>query len=164
MNGHIDEAIQTVRQISSDLRPSILDHLGLLAAIDWQVEKFKQQTGMHCVMAMPDYDIVLDENRATAIFRIVQEALTNIALHAGATQVTLTIKEDRHNLVMKITDNGCGMTAAQMHKSQAYGIQGIHERAHHFGGEVTFISKPEAGTTLKLRMPLQSIENGDHHD
>jgi len=164
MNRHLDDAIQTVRKIIENLRPSILDHLGLLAAIDWKVEEFRQQTGMQCVLTVPENNIVMDESRNIAIFRIMQEALTNIALHTKATKVTLDVETGANSLMMKITDDGCGMTKAQMHKHGKYGILGMHERARHFGGEVTIVSNPGKGTTLVLNMHLKSPEKGDCHD
>ncbi len=164
MNQHLDDAIQTVRRIIADLRPSILDHLGLLAAIDWKIDEFRQQTGMQCVLTAPENHIVMDENRDIAVFRIMQEALTNIALHSGATRVALDVETDANSLMMKITDDGCGMTKAQMHKSGKYGILGMHERARHFGGEITITSNPGKGTTVVLNMPLKSPERGGYHD
>jgi signal transduction histidine kinase len=156
MNRHLDDAIQTVRKIIENLRPSILDHLGLLAAIDWKVEEFRQQTGMQCVLTVPENNVVMDESRDIAVFRIMQEALTNIALHSKATKVILDVETGPNSLMMKITDNGCGMTKAQMHKSGKYGILGMHERARHFEGEITIVSNPGKGTTLVLNMPLKS--------
>lgn len=160
INGHIDDAIQTVRQIATDLRPSILDHLGLLAAIDWQVENFRQQTGMQCFLTMPEISLEMDGDRVTAVFRIMQEALTNIAVHAQASKVMIDIKVDEDNLVIKIADNGIGITPSQLNKPHAYGVQGMYERAYHFGGEVRFISQPGLGTQLLLAMPQQSSKLG----
>lgn len=164
MNRHLDDAIQTVRKIIADLRPSILDHLGLLAAIDWKIDEFKKQTGMQCVLTVPADNIAMDESRDIAVFRIMQEALTNIALHSKATKVTLDVEIGENSLMMTITDNGCGMTKTQIHKPGKYGIMGMHERARHFGGEVTIVSNPGKGTTLVLNMPLRSLESGGCHD
>lgn len=160
MNRHLDDAIQTVRKIVENLRPSILDHLGLLAVIDWKIDEFKQQTGMQCVLTLPENNIIMDENQNIAVFRIMQEALTNIALYSKATQITLDVETTANSLMMKITDNGCGMTKAQMHQPGKYGILGMHERARHFGGEVSIVSNPGKGTTLVLNMPLKSPESG----
>ncbi|HEY8035614.1 MAG TPA: PAS domain S-box protein [Methylobacter sp.] len=164
MNRHLDDAIGSVRKIIADLRPSILDHLGLLAAIDWKLDEFREQNGIQCVLNAPKNNIVMDESRDIAVFRIMQEALTNIALHSGATNVTLDVETDANSLMMKMTDNGCGMAKAQMHRPGKYGILGMHERARHFGGTVIISSNPGKGTTLVLSMPLKSPKNGVCHD
>ncbi len=159
MNRHLDDGISSVRKIIADLRPSILDHIGLLAAIDWKLDEFRQQNGIPCVLTMPEHNIVMDEGRDIAVFRIMQEALTNIALHSKATYITIDVEIDANSLMMKITDNGSGMTKTQMHKTGKYGILGMHERARHFGGEVTIASNPGEGTTLVLTMNLKSPLN-----
>lgn len=164
MSRHLDDGIQTVRKIIADLRPSILDHLGLLAAIEWKLDEFKEQSGIQYALTVPENNILMDESRDIAVFRIMQEALSNIALHSGATKVTLDVEAGTNSLMMKITDNGCGMTKAQMHKPGKYGILGMHERARHFGGEVIIASSPEKGTTLVLNMHLKSAESDDCHD
>jgi PAS domain S-box-containing protein len=164
MSRHLDDAIGSVRKIIADLRPSILDHLGLLAAIDWKLDEFREQNGIQCVLNAPENTIVMDESRDIAVFRIMQEALTNIALHSRATNVTLDVETDANSLMMKMTDNGCGIAKAQMHKPGKYGILGMHERARHFGGTVTISSNPGKGTTLVLSMPLKSPKNGVCHD
>ncbi|MGZ5049672.1 MAG: PAS domain S-box protein [Methylobacter sp.] len=161
---HLDDGIQTVRRIIADLRPSILDHLGLLAAIEWKLDEFREQSGIQYELTVPKDNIVMNENRDIVVFRIMQEALSNIAVHSGASKVTLDVATDANNLTMKITDNGCGMTKAQMHKPGKYGILGMHERARHFGGEVTITSQPGKGTTLVLTMHLQSSEGESRHD
>lgn len=164
MNRHLDDGIGSVRKIIADLRPSILDHLGLLAAIDWKLDEFKEQSGIQCTLTMPDNNIVMDEGRDIAVFRIMQEALTNIKLHSKAGHVAIDVEIDANNLMMKITDNGCGMTKSQMHKTGKYGILGMHERARHFGGEVSITSDPGKGTTLKLNMHLTSNGSDNYHD
>jgi len=164
MNLHLNDGIGSVRKIIADLRPSILDHLGLLAAIDWKLDEFRRQNGIQCALTVQENDVVMDEGRDIAVFRIMQEALTNIAQHSGASHVTLDVETDANNLMMKITDNGCGMTKAQMHKSGKYGILGMHERARHFGGEVVIVSDPGKGTSLVLHMHLKSSESDGRHD
>jgi PAS domain S-box-containing protein len=156
MNQNLDDGVRSIRRIIADLRPSILDHLGLLTAIDWRLDEFKEQTGMQCVLSIPNNKVEMDENRDIVVFRIMQEALTNISLHSKATHVTLNVETDSDSLMMKITDNGCGMTKAQLHKPGKYGILGMHERALHFGGKVAIDSHPGKGVTLVLNMPLRS--------
>lgn len=164
MNRHLDDGIGSVRKIIADLRPSILDHLGLLAAIDWKLDEFRQQNGIQCVLTVQENNIVMDEGRDIAVFRIMQEALTNIALHSRATHVTLDVETGANSLMMKITDNGHGMTKAQMNKTGKYGILGMYERARHFGGEVAIDSDLGKGTTLVLNMHLKSPESDGCHD
>jgi PAS domain S-box-containing protein len=156
MATRISGAMATVRQISTDLRPSILDHLGLLAAIEWQVEGFRQQTGVECVLNMTDGSINMDEARATAVFRIVQEALTNITKHAKATLVNIDIEFENGNLHIKIQDNGVGIAPSQFNKPHSHGVQGMRERAENLGGSISFNSRPGMGTKLVLLMPQQT--------
>jgi signal transduction histidine kinase len=156
MNRQLDDGVRSVRRIIADLRPSILDHLGLLTAIDWRLDEFREQTGIQCILTIPENKVVMDENRDIVVFRIIQEALTNISLHSKATHVTLDVETDADKLMMKITDNGCGITKAQIHKPGKYGVLGMHERARHFDGEVIIDSHPGKGVTLVLNMPLRS--------
>jgi len=164
MNLHLNDGIGSVRKIIADLRPSILDHLGLLAAIDWKLDEFRRQNGIQCALTVQENDVVMDEGRDIAVFRIMQEALTNIAQHSGASHVTLDVETGANTLMMKITDNGRGMTKAQMHKTGKYGILGMHERARHFGGQVIIASNPGKGTSLVLNMHLKSSESDGCHD
>jgi signal transduction histidine kinase len=163
MSQHLDDGIQTIRKIIADLRPDILDHLGLIAAIEWKLDEFRQQTGIQCLLTVPKKNTLINEERDIAVFRILQEALTNIAKHSKATKVTLEVETQANNLTMKITDNGCGMAEAQMHVPGKFGILGMHERARHFGGEVKISSHPQKGTTLTLKMPLKPLAR-DHYD
>jgi PAS domain S-box-containing protein len=151
----VDEAIQTVRRIITDLRPSVLDHLGLFAAIEWRVEKFRQQSGIECLVSLPETVVEIDEKHSMAVFRIMQEALTNIVLHAMASIVFIKVNVKDGNLVMRIEDNGRGITDEQIENSGRYGIKGMHERARYFGGELSFYGRPGQGVLLSLRMPIQ---------
>ncbi|MDP2902416.1 MAG: PAS domain S-box protein [Methylovulum sp.] len=164
MTQHVDNAIKALRKIMTDLHPDFLDHFGLLAAIDWHVEKFRQQTGMECLLTAPEDTVEIDKKRSTAIFRIIQEALNNIVLHAMATKMSIDISVVDDVFLMRIMDNGCGMTPAQMDKAGSYGIKGMIERARFFEGEFTLEGLPGQGVLLNLRMPLQPSENGGHHD
>jgi signal transduction histidine kinase len=153
---HINESIENVKKIITDLRPSILDHLGLFPAIEWQVENLCKSTGIHCQLSLPEHDFPIDNIRCTAIFRIAQETLTNIIVHSKASKVIFNITINSDELLMTIIDNGTGMTTAQQTNS-GYGILGMHERALHLGGELSIISSLETGTTVVLRMPIQDI-------
>ncbi len=153
MSQHIDDAIHTVQKIATDLRPSILDHLGLSAAIEWQVENFRQQSGLACELTTPEQDIIIDNQRATAVFRIIQESLTNISRHAQASQVIIDIFLKQNRLLLSISDNGNGMSALQMNNPEKFGIQGMHERARYFGGQLSIKSAPRQGCTVSLNLP-----------
>ncbi|MEQ1529697.1 MAG: PAS domain-containing protein [Methylococcales bacterium] len=156
MHSHLNDAIQTVRTIATELRPSILDHLGLVAAIEWQLGKFQRQSGLKCTLLVSNPELVIDENPSTAIFRIIQECLTNIARHAKATEVVLSLEIVESQLLLTLTDNGCGMSDAEMHKQGRYGILGMHERARYFHGVVTIDSSIGHGTRIKITMPQDS--------
>jgi signal transduction histidine kinase len=165
MTAQLDQAIQAVRHIATQLRPSILDHLGLLAAIDWQFNEFQKLTGISGVLTLPDSDLTLDGKKSTAVFRILQAALTNITLHANATAITLTVAVDTHKLTLTLSDNGCGMTPAQMHQPGKFGIIGMYERAKNVNGRVTLESQLHKGTTLILTVPLlPSTEHDTRND
>lgn len=150
----VDETIASVRAIASDLRPAVLD-LGLVAAIEWQLQQFRQRTGIACVLKVNDEDIRLDNARATAVFRIVQESLTNILRHASASKVFLTLRKNRVNLHIQIEDNGCGLSADALTKACSFGLVGMRERVLLLGGELEISSKPGRGTKLKLAIPLE---------
>jgi len=153
MHTHLSDAIQTVRTIATELRPSILDHLGLLAAIDWQLCNFEKLTGIKSILMVSCPETVIDEKLSTAIYRILQEGLNNISNHANATKVELTVEIVESQLVLTLIDNGSGMSHDEMHKAGRYGILGMQERARHFDGFVTIDSRPGYGTQLKIYMP-----------
>lgn len=164
MNQHLNGAIVSFRRIIADLRPNILDHLGLLAAIDWKISEFSQQTGIQFVLTLPEHDIAIEEKRNIAVFRIMQETLNNIYVHAKATQVFFDVEMDEKDLVMRITDNGCGMTDEQMHEVGKYGLLGMQERARHFGGKVLVVSQPGKGTAVTLEMPIKDTPKRRFYD
>jgi len=153
-----DDAIRTVRRIITDLRPSLLDDLGLIAAVEWQWSEFRQRMGMRGTLALgvePNVTTLLfDERTAVAAFRILQESLTNIARHAEAERVDVRVAVEDGALVLEITDDGIGMNSGQRNKSGAYGILGMVERARHLGGELSVDSSPGQGTRVRLRLPM----------
>jgi len=147
--------LQTVQRISTELRPGLLDDLGLVAAIEWQTEEFQKRTGMHCTLAVDPEDIAVAERRSTGLFRIFQETLTNVARHAQATRVQVSLKEKQGVLKLRVRDNGKGITKEQISDPKSFGIIGIKERAHLWGGEVTIKGKPEKGTAVVVKMPIK---------
>ncbi|MCY1532598.1 Sensor histidine kinase LiaS [compost metagenome] len=150
---HIDTTIGSVRGIINDLRPPVLD-LGLQAALEWQLEEFRLRTGTDCQMRVRDASLrdELDDQRATTLFRIVQESLSNITRHARATQVMIELFEEGRCLHLHVSDNGVGI--ADQGKRNAFGLAGMKERVSMLGGEFRVESVPGNGTLLAIVMPL----------
>jgi two-component system, NarL family, sensor histidine kinase UhpB len=148
-----DETIQTVRRISTELRPGILDDLGLMDAVEWVAEDFQARRGTEVQLTLPGFALPIDRERATALFRILQEALTNVAQHANATQVSVRLAEEAGILTLEIHDNGQGITAEQLSASDSLGILGMRERCLLLGGELIVSGVPAFGTTVTVRMP-----------
>ncbi|QDF98172.1 hypothetical protein CJ010_17300 [Azoarcus sp. DD4] len=155
MLGQVDSALQTVKRISASLRPAMLDTLGLIATIDWYTRQFSSMTGIDVDLQMPEY-VRLSAAANTAVFRIIQEGLTNVAKHANATRVSLTLRKQRDELVVRLIDDGSGLSEGSLRKHDSYGIIGMHERAQHLGGRLRLNTAPDAGTQLILRIPLDS--------
>ncbi len=148
----LDETIQSVQRIATELRPGILDDLGLAAAVEWAAEDFQARTGTKCRIRMSDEDITTDRERATALFRIFQETLTNVARHAKATEVIVRLAEENGSLVLEIHDNGVGIREEKVSTGKSLGILGMRERALKLGGEFTIQGVP-GGTTVRVRIP-----------
>jgi signal transduction histidine kinase len=148
-----DMTIKTVKKISTELRPGLLDDLGLVAAIEWQAEEFKNRTGITCRIDVDPEDIMVEEKRSTILFRIFQETLTNIARHAKATRVTASLKEKDDKLELRVRDNGKGITKEQISNPKSFGLMGIRERAKSWRGEVKISGSPDKGTTVVVRIP-----------
>jgi signal transduction histidine kinase len=132
----------------------LLDDLGLIAAIEWQAEEFQGRTDIKCTLAVDPDDISLDDKRATALFRIFQETLTNVARHTQATRVAVRLKERDGIVELRVRDNGRGITEEQLSDPQSFGILGIRERVHPWGGAVKIIGRPGKGTTVTVLIPL----------
>jgi PAS domain S-box-containing protein len=149
--------IEEVRKISGELRLGQLDHLGLAAAIEAQLDEFRRRSGLLCLITRLDESAGLPEPVATAAFRIFQEALTNVSRHSGATrvEVALVLSEDR--LLLEIRDNGRGITAAQSADVRACGLLGMRERAQALDGRVEIEGSPGQGTVVRLQLPMPCI-------
>jgi signal transduction histidine kinase len=154
ISGLVEETIHVVRRISTGLRPGILDDLGLAATVEWAAEEFQARTGIVCQVGAAGTNPAIDPERATALYRIFQEALTNIARHAGATQVTIGLVQNDSYLSLEVRDNGRGIAAEQLSASGSLGILGMRERAMLLGGEFTIAGDPLRGTTLRVRIPI----------
>ncbi len=149
----VDRTIEAIHRISVDLRPSILD-FGIVAAVDWQAKEFEKQFGIPCSFSSNKKEIDLHPDQATALFRIFQEALTNIGKHARASQVTVRLARTNRNVRLAITDNGCGIATKDRLKPKSFGIRGMVERANALGGNLSVSNAPEGGTEVALKIPL----------
>jgi PAS domain S-box-containing protein len=150
----IETTINTVRRIAAELRPGVLDDLGLVAAIEWQIEQFQLRSGLKCHLTNNANEIELDREKATAVFRILQEILTNVLRHAGAANLYVKLTRTKHYFEVEVKDDGRGITESQRINSRSLGLLGMKERALLVGGDVRVIGKEGAGTTVVVRVPL----------
>ncbi|MEW6001600.1 MAG: PAS domain S-box protein [Nitrospirota bacterium] len=155
MSKTVNSTIKIVKRICAELRPGILDDLGLIPAIEWQVEEFQNRSGIKCDVSINPKSIIVDKELSTAIFRIFQETLTNVMRHANATEVRVSFEKKNGNLILEVKDNGKGITEDQiLDSSKSFGLIGIRERAHFWGGDVKIDGIPNRGTTITVRIPL----------
>lgn len=152
----LDTTVSAVRRISSELRPAVLDSLGLLAAIEWQSEEFKSRMGIDCESFITVDKINLQQQQTTAVFRILQESLTNVKKHSNATRVTITFTQDDGNYILEIKDNGKGVCTEDFQKENSFGLLGMKERAHLFGGTVDIKGESGKGTTVTVIIPINN--------
>lgn len=152
----VDQITQSVKRISSGLRPEILDELGIIEAIRCQAQEFEQRNQIESVTFLPTQELSIDRNFAIAIFRIVQEALTNVARHAEATQVIIQLKMKDDNLFLEISDNGKGIAHEDIESSKSFGLIGLRERVSSFNGKFDIYKKQNGGTVVSVVMPLES--------
>jgi signal transduction histidine kinase len=158
----IDQTIQSMRRIATELRPAVLDALGLVAAIEWAAEEFGSRTGTKCRLELPADEIAIDHEAATALFRIFQETLTNVARHAGATEVDVRLVQENGSLLLEVRDNGRGIAEQQLSSSASLGIVGMRERALLLGGKLTISGQPGTGTTVTVTIPQRHHTPTEH--
>jgi PAS domain S-box-containing protein len=157
MSGLIERAVDNVGRIITDLRPSILDHQGLWAALEWQAHEFAQSAELALDWAMQGTEgMELPEPEAMAVFRIFQEMLSNVVRHAKATALSLRVQVEARVLTISVQDNGCGASALAFEAPTAYGVMGMRERARHFGGQLEISSQIGLGSLFSLRLPLSN--------
>jgi signal transduction histidine kinase len=149
-----DESIRSVQAIATDLRPAVLDSLGLCAAVEWKARDFESHVGIQCQVELPKEELVVSRDVATATFRIVQESLTNVIRHAKASKVTIVLRQESGCLVLEVDDNGCGIPAELLNDPMCIGLAGMRERALLFGGQFAIHSQPGEGTKIEMRLPL----------
>jgi len=160
-NALIDQMIHVVRRISTDLRPSVLDDLGLIAALEWQAQEFTRRAEIPCEFVTSLDYVNLEDETATGVFRIFQEALTNVGRHSGATKVVAVLRESERSLfgdeslVLEIRDNGRGITEEEILNPESLGLLGMKERVLAFGGDLSICGEPGGGTALVLKIPLK---------
>ena len=163
MAAHIDEIIQAVRRIATELRPGLLDTAGLLAALEWQANRFQSGTGIVCEVKAEMRATLRNQDLNTAFFRIFQEALTNIIRHAHATRVEVRLQETDGQIVLQVKDDGRGISEAEIHNTKSIGLLGIRERAALLGGTMRIEGVQGHGTTLRVSIPRPAIARSRTH-
>jgi PAS domain S-box-containing protein len=154
MSRRAEADAQTVRRIATDLRPAVLDTLGLAAAVEWQGREFQERTRIRCEIEATGVLPRVDGLKSTAVFRIFQEALSNVARHAQASQVRVRLAAEPGRLVLRVCDNGRGMTEAEQSSPTALGLLGVRERVAALGGDIAIASAPGRGTTITVSLPV----------
>jgi signal transduction histidine kinase len=160
----IDQMIRIVRRIATDLRPSVLDDLGLIAALEWQLSEFTNRTEIPHEFATTFEYVNIEEDTAVAVFRIFQEALTNVVRHSRATKVAVVLREGERSLfgdesfILEIRDNGRGITEEEILNPESLGLLGMKERVLTFGGELSICGEPGGGTALVMKIPRKQGE------
>ena len=154
-----DSAISSVQKIATELRPSSLDNLGLAAALEHEAQRFQQRTGIACQVKLPAESLDLPAEVATAVFRIFQEALTNVARHAQATEVRAVVQAEADHVVLQVEDNGRGIRPEALTDKKSLGLLGMRERAAVLGGEVAIAPLQPNGTRVTLRLPRAASDS-----
>lgn len=154
----VDSAIESVHKIMTELRPSLLDDLGLPAAIEWQADDFQKRSGIRCEASLDCSEALINKDMATTVFRIFQETLINIARHSKATHCRVILTENGRELCLEVADNGVGITGEQINDHQSFGMIGMRERAHLWGGTVHVRNGSPQGTTVTVTIPLDKGE------
>lgn len=151
----VDRTIHVVRDVVATLRPAVLD-MGIESSLEWLAEEFVKQTGIPCGLHVAVDEIAHDEHRAVAVFRIVQESLTNVARHAEASRVEISLRQQKGHYLLEVCDSGNGFDPA-VRRKKSFGLVGVRERVHTLGGEITLSSAPGQGTTVEVRIPIRKI-------
>ena len=154
MDELLKQTVAATRRIAADLRPLMLDDLGLVPAVEWLVDGFTQRSGIPCELNISIGDLELPSAHATAVFRIVQESLSNVAKHAGASRVQVGIDRNGTEVTLRIRDNGAGFSPSDPRKPNSYGLLGLRERASLLDGEACITSAPGEGTCVRIRIPV----------
>lgn len=154
----IDDAVQVKRRIIEDLRPSVLDNLGIGQALKWQCAEFAKRSGVPCHVELNDEHLVLPPAESIAMFRVIQEALTNIGKHAGASNVAVSLRRDGERWVLRIADDGVGIAAEKLRGTLGHGLVMMRERARALGGEFSIATRGHRGTVVEVTLPAEKLE------
>jgi signal transduction histidine kinase len=149
----IDASIKSIKKICTELRPAMLDHLGLGAAIEWQAQEFQKRSGIECEVTLNPDVVTIARDQSTALFRIFQEALTNVHRHSKATKVRVTLSEREDSVILEIADNGIGLTEKQFSKANSFGLLGMRERVHILNGQLQISGSQNRGTIITVLIP-----------
>ena len=160
----VDRSARTVDDIVTDLRPPALDQLGLIAVLEWQAESFARRSGLRCRFIGNGGVDELDAGRATAVFRMFQEILTNVERHANASRVSVHVRRIGDRLTLRVRDNGQGLTVDHMKQPGSFGLLGMRERALLLGGALTVASGRRGGTTVTATIPLANRRARSRHN
>ena len=152
----IDDAVQVKRRIIEDLRPTLLDNLGIGAALKWQCGQFSKRVDVPCRVEMEDEDLRLSPAYSIAFYRVVQESLTNIGKYAKAKNVAVSLQRDGDHWVLRIADDGVGIDTTKPHNATAHGLLSMRERAHALGGTFSIQGQPGRGTVVEIRVPIRN--------
>ena len=163
MHASLDELIAMVQHITAELRPPLLDNLGLAAAIEWQAGEFGRRSGIECHLMLNE-GITLDQQVATNLMRIFLEALTNIVRHAHCSEACISLCQRGDGIIFEVSDNGCGIDADAVERATSYGIMGMRERARLCRGELSVTGEPGQGTTVRLQLPFHAAKGGYEAD
>jgi len=150
----LDNTISTVQRIATEIRPGVLDDFGLVAAVEWLARDFQKRSGITCTFRSEIDDVQVEREPATALFRICQEALTNVVRHAHADRVAIRLAKTADQLLLEIKDNGKGVPEAKIAHSLSLGLVGMRERTARLGGEFQIRGIPKKGTTITASVPL----------
>lgn len=161
MTTHVDNTVHQVQKLCSELRPGVLDDLGLSAAIEWQANEFRDRMGITFDLTSEPEDITLEGTLSTAIFRIFQETLTNIARHSGATRVEIALTDNDDGVTLTVRDNGTGITEEQILSSKSLGLIGMRERVNSLTGTFSINGTENKGTVITINIPVQSRKDND---
>jgi len=162
LSNTVDNNIHLIRQIATDLRPSLLDDFGVVAAINWQLQEFHKRSGLEYEFKTSLENANVSSDASIALFRIFQETLTNIARHANATRVEVGLEETSDSLILSVHDNGMGISTGKLNASQSLGLAGMRERVHLLKGILDIRGAPGQGTTVRVKIPIQTaIPSGE---
>ncbi|MBT9504330.1 MAG: sensor histidine kinase, partial [Burkholderiaceae bacterium] len=150
----LDDTVAAVRRIAADLRPLMLDDLGLNAAVEWLARESARRLGIEVTVRLDEQEPPIDHRATTALYRMVQEALTNVARHAHATDVRIELRVQGQELVLTVQDNGRGFPSGATRKEGSFGLMGMRERAYLLGGELLVDNPPGGGGRITVRLPL----------